>query len=96
MNRPTNGELTSVKTPLGNITHYEYDFMGNQTAVVDAKNNRTEYTYDGNGSVTSELIQRAVLYMTSFTINKKQTAVGDIGCQNGIRKLPRFVFEREI
>ena len=95
MNRPTNGELTSVKTPSGNITHYEYDFMGNQTAFVDAKNNRTEYTYDGNGNVTSELIQKTVPCMTP-TINKKQTAVGDIGCQNGIRKLPRFVFEREI
>jgi YD repeat-containing protein len=33
----------------GNVTHYEYDAVGNQTAVIDALNHRTDNIYDEAG-----------------------------------------------
>ena len=43
--------LTSAK-PMGALTRYEYDAVGNKTAVIDAKNQRIEYAYSSENRIT--------------------------------------------
>jgi RHS repeat-associated protein len=45
------GELISQTNPEGGTTRTEYDAIGNQTAVVDARGNRTTFRYDLDNNV---------------------------------------------
>src|SRR5207247_754730 len=48
--------VTSFTDRNGHTTSYEYDDLGERTAVVDAEWNRTEYTYYGNETKGAPLI----------------------------------------
>lgn len=55
LGRTDAGLLSSVTTPLGHKTSYEYDKAGERTASVDATGVRQEIRYDGLGRVVAEI-----------------------------------------
>ncbi len=50
--------LVSVADPLGGVTRYEYDALGNQTRIIDANGSVTENTFDAAGRLVRNLVER--------------------------------------
>ena len=63
--------LYQIEDPSGYITQLEYDLNGNQTAIIDANNNRAETTYDARNRVVSR--KNALLKTTTMTYDENLT-----------------------
>ena len=73
MTYDTDGNLTSITDPEGNLTQFTgHDIMGNVLTKIDARNKTWTYTYDAKGQLKT--ITDPLMNVTSFDYD----AVGNI------------------
>ena len=61
----------------GNVTKYEYDDNGNQTASVDAKGRRTTYRYDDLGNLTKTMYPDGTFESFTYDANGNNITATD-------------------
>jgi len=73
----TNGDLTSVTTPLGRLTQWGYNALGVKTSRTDALGRLTTYTLDGWERVTTVTYPDSTTKTVSYDADSSPTAFTD-------------------
>ncbi|MDZ4848723.1 MAG: FG-GAP-like repeat-containing protein [Pirellulaceae bacterium] len=72
-----NGRETSRRDALGNTTRTEYNPLGQESATVDEKGNRTEYTYDERGLLSSTRFANGSTRSSTYDSNGRRVSRTD-------------------
>ncbi len=84
---PTKGDLTRVERWLSSgsspSTWYEYDAYGNQTAVIDAKGNRTTTAYEATYKQYPQTVTNALGHVEQYAYDPKFGVVMSVTDANG-------------